>query len=101
MFYCVKLYFRRLTFSIPCVANSLKDVQKRSENVNTDEDPSGWRPYYTFVEHMREKYVKNEGLQGMSFHIHRSFSSCIFFFNINGFCLSSIFVKCAYAYLRT
>ncbi|XXG54284.1 hypothetical protein AAC387_Pa03g2208 [Persea americana] len=41
----------------------LKDVQKRSENVNTDEDPSGWRPYYTFVEHMREKYVKNEGLQ--------------------------------------
>ncbi|XP_058083552.1 sister-chromatid cohesion protein 3 [Magnolia sinica] len=45
------------------VLEILKDVQKRSENVNTDEDPSGWRPYYTFVEHLREKYAKNEGFQ--------------------------------------
>ncbi|XP_021608401.1 sister-chromatid cohesion protein 3 isoform X4 [Manihot esculenta] len=41
---------------------SLKDVQSRTVNVNTDEDPSGWRPYYTFVENLREKYAKNEGL---------------------------------------
>ncbi|KAJ4968916.1 hypothetical protein NE237_015617 [Protea cynaroides] len=41
----------------------LKDVQKRTENVNTDEDPSGWRPYYTFVDKLREKYAKNEGFQ--------------------------------------
>lgn len=45
-------------------ASSLKDVEKRSENVNTDEDPSGWRPYHTFVEHLHEKYVKNDALQG-------------------------------------
>ncbi|KAK9281795.1 hypothetical protein L1049_004701 [Liquidambar formosana] len=34
----------------PDVLDILKDVQKRTENVNTDEDPSGWRPYYTFVD---------------------------------------------------
>uniref|UniRef100_A0A1D1XSG5 Cohesin subunit SA-3 n=1 Tax=Anthurium amnicola TaxID=1678845 RepID=A0A1D1XSG5_9ARAE len=45
------------------VLDILRDVQKRSENVNTDEDPSGWRPYYTFVDHLREKYAKNEGFQ--------------------------------------
>ncbi|XP_077232423.1 sister-chromatid cohesion protein 3 [Tasmannia lanceolata] len=45
------------------VLEILKDVQKRSENVNTDEDPSGWRPYYTFVDHLREKCAKNEGFQ--------------------------------------
>ncbi|RVW21247.1 Sister-chromatid cohesion protein 3 [Vitis vinifera] len=42
---------------------SLKDVQKRTENVNTDEDPSGWRPYYTFIDSLREKYSKNDGFQ--------------------------------------
>ncbi|URE14703.1 STAG domain [Musa troglodytarum] len=41
----------------------LKDVQKRSESVNIDEDPSGWRPYSMFVDHLQEKYAKNEGLQ--------------------------------------
>ncbi|XP_010914380.1 sister-chromatid cohesion protein 3 isoform X2 [Elaeis guineensis] len=45
------------------VLDILKDVEKRSENVNTDEDPSGWRPYYNFVEHLHEKYVKNDALQ--------------------------------------
>lgn len=34
--------------------------------MNTDIDPSGWRPYYTFVDHLREKCAKNEGLQGDS-----------------------------------
>ncbi|KAH7654259.1 cohesin complex subunit SA-1/2 protein [Dioscorea alata] len=45
------------------IAEILKDVQRRAENVNTDEDPSGWRPYYTFIEHLKEKYARNEGLQ--------------------------------------
>lgn len=43
---------------------SLKDVERRTATVNTDEDPSGWRPYLTFVETIREKYTKNEGFQG-------------------------------------
>jgi hypothetical protein len=42
----------------------LKDVEKRIENLNTDEDPSGWRPYYAFVDALHAKYTKNEGLQG-------------------------------------
>ena len=46
-----------------CYANSVKDVQNRTENVNTDEDSSGWRPYYTFIDSLREKCAKNEGLQ--------------------------------------
>ncbi|EEF41668.1 sister-chromatid cohesion protein 3 isoform X2 [Ricinus communis] len=46
----------------PDVLEILKDVQSRTENVNTDEDPSGWRPYFTFVDNLREKYAKNEGL---------------------------------------
>ncbi|KAK1561092.1 hypothetical protein Q3G72_034335 [Acer saccharum] len=44
----------------PDVLDMLKDVQKRTENINTDEDPSGWRPYNSFVESLREKYAKNE-----------------------------------------
>ena len=47
-----------------CYANSVKDVQNRTENVNTDEDSSGWRSYYTFIDSLREKCAKNEGLQG-------------------------------------
>lgn len=38
----------------------LKDVQKCAEDVDTDEDPSGWRPYHTFVDTLREKHLKNE-----------------------------------------
>lgn len=44
------------------LACSLKDVQKRTENVNTEVDPSGWRPYHTFVNTLQEKCAKNEGL---------------------------------------
>lgn len=40
-----------------------KDLEKRTENVNKDENPSGWRPYCTFVEVLREKCVKNEVFQ--------------------------------------
>ncbi|KAK7244685.1 hypothetical protein RIF29_39510 [Crotalaria pallida] len=46
----------------PDVLEIMNDVQKRTENVNLDEDPSGWRPYLTFIS-LREKYVKNEGNQ--------------------------------------
>lgn len=48
------------------IAISLKDVQKRTENVDTDIDPSGWRPFYTFKDSLQEKYSKNEDLQGNS-----------------------------------
>lgn len=44
------------------VLDILKEVQARTENVNTNEDPSGWRPYYVFVDHLREKYAKNDML---------------------------------------
>ncbi|XP_022155696.1 sister-chromatid cohesion protein 3 isoform X2 [Momordica charantia] len=47
----------------PDVLEIIKDVQKRTENINTDEDPSGWRPYHTFVDRLREKYAKSDGLQ--------------------------------------
>lgn len=47
-------------------ASRVKDVQGRTENVNTDEDPSGWRPYHTFVDNLLEKYAKNEGVQGIT-----------------------------------
>ncbi|KAJ8748414.1 hypothetical protein K2173_003051 [Erythroxylum novogranatense] len=49
----------------PDVMEILKDVQRRTQNVNTDEDPSGWRPYFTFIDTLREKYAKHEGLPGM------------------------------------
>ncbi|KAK7337377.1 hypothetical protein VNO77_17946 [Canavalia gladiata] len=45
------------------VLEIIKDVQQRTENVNTEENPSGWRPYYTFIDSLREKYAKNEGFQ--------------------------------------
>ncbi|KAF5785128.1 putative armadillo-like helical, stromalin conservative domain, cohesin subunit Scc3/SA [Helianthus annuus] len=38
----------------------LTNLQGVTRNVNMDEDPSGWRPYKTFVESLREKYSKNE-----------------------------------------
>ncbi|KEH41297.1 sister-chromatide cohesion protein [Medicago truncatula] len=40
-----------------------KDVEKRTENVNKDENPNGWRPYCTFVEVLQEKGAKNEVFQ--------------------------------------
>ncbi|XP_057782454.1 sister-chromatid cohesion protein 3-like isoform X2 [Salvia miltiorrhiza] len=38
----------------------MKGVERRTENLKTDEDPSGWRAYYTFLDSLREKYLKNE-----------------------------------------
>lgn len=47
----------------PDILEILKDVQKRTENVNTEVDPSGWRPYITFVDGLNDKYAKNEDFQ--------------------------------------
>ena len=33
-------------------------VQKKVEGVDTDEDPSSWRPYITFVDCLTEKASK-------------------------------------------
>ncbi|KAK6268897.1 hypothetical protein QUC31_013057 [Theobroma cacao] len=37
-----------IRFNILLLCMSQKDVQKRMENVHTDEDPDRWHPYYTF-----------------------------------------------------
>ncbi|ERN16836.1 hypothetical protein AMTR_s00057p00122610 [Amborella trichopoda] len=46
------------------VNDTIKDVKKRAEKFNPEEDPSGWRPYDKFIEFLREKCSKNEGFQG-------------------------------------
>ncbi|XVE77707.1 hypothetical protein DITRI_Ditri13aG0084500 [Diplodiscus trichospermus] len=48
---------------VPDIRDILKDVQKRTEDVNTDEDPSGWRPYNTFYNSLQEKCAKSDGIQ--------------------------------------
>ncbi|XAR61268.1 hypothetical protein NMG60_11034916 [Bertholletia excelsa] len=47
----------------PDIVEILKDVQKQTENVNMEVDPSGWRPYHTFLDSLHEKCAKNEGIQ--------------------------------------
>ncbi|KAL2540559.1 Sister-chromatid cohesion protein 3 [Abeliophyllum distichum] len=47
----------------PDILDIMRGVEKRTENVKTDQDPSGWRPYHVFLESLHEKYAKNEGLQ--------------------------------------
>ncbi|XP_071738287.1 sister-chromatid cohesion protein 3-like isoform X3 [Rutidosis leptorrhynchoides] len=42
------------------ILDILKNIQDRTANVNMDENPSGWRPYMTFVENLRERSLKNE-----------------------------------------
>ncbi|XP_076919511.1 sister-chromatid cohesion protein 3-like [Bidens hawaiensis] len=42
------------------ISDVLKALQEQTKHVNKDEDPSGWRPYLTFVETLREKSFKNE-----------------------------------------
>ncbi|XP_052211559.1 sister-chromatid cohesion protein 3 [Diospyros lotus] len=48
---------------MPDILEILKDVKKRTENVDTEVDPSGWRPYYTFLDNLNEKYARNEVFQ--------------------------------------
>ncbi|KZV32380.1 sister-chromatid cohesion protein 3 [Dorcoceras hygrometricum] len=47
----------------PDILDIMRGVERRTENVNTDEDPSGWRPYFTFLDNLREKYAKTEGVK--------------------------------------
>ncbi|KAK9945465.1 hypothetical protein M0R45_010980 [Rubus argutus] len=47
----------------PDILETNVNIQNRTENVNMDEDPSGWRPYHTFVHTLREKFAKVEGFQ--------------------------------------
>ncbi|XP_074274226.1 sister-chromatid cohesion protein 3 [Silene latifolia] len=42
----------------------LKNIQGRTDNINTDEDPSGWRPYHIFVETLKDRCAKMEGFAG-------------------------------------
>jgi hypothetical protein len=35
-------------------------VEARVEGVDTDSDPNSWRPYFTFVNILREKIIRNE-----------------------------------------
>ncbi|KAL8262154.1 hypothetical protein R6Q59_026203 [Mikania micrantha] len=42
------------------ILSILNDLQNLTRNVNTNEDPSGWRPYLMFIESLREKSLKNE-----------------------------------------
>ncbi|XP_073063381.1 sister-chromatid cohesion protein 3-like [Primulina eburnea] len=48
---------------VPDVLDVMRGVERRTENVNMDEDPSGWRPYLTFLDNLREKYVRNEAVK--------------------------------------
>ncbi|KAL7112780.1 hypothetical protein ACP275_04G023100 [Erythranthe tilingii] len=47
----------------PDILDIMRGVERRTENVKTDEDPSGWRPYYAFLDTIREKYLKNEAVK--------------------------------------
>lgn len=55
--------------ALVCLMNSKRDVQGRIVHVNTDEDPSGWRPCFTFLETLEEK-LKNEDVQGIICNVH-------------------------------
>lgn len=52
-----------LKLPVADISEIMKDVQQRKGNVNTEENPSGWRPYYTFINNLEEKFAKNEGFQ--------------------------------------
>ncbi|KAH8935631.1 hypothetical protein BDL97_17G039000 [Sphagnum fallax] len=42
------------------IRETLADVEARVEGVDTDSDPNSWRPYFTFVNILREKIIRNE-----------------------------------------
>lgn len=78
-FFCVFLCLFSYTSICSC---RLKEVEKRTENVNTNENSTSWKPCSNFVAFLREKYAKNETLPGLflfspsmftmrkKFHIH-------------------------------
>lgn len=45
------------------ILDVMRGVERRTESVNTDEDPSGWRPYFIFLDNLREKYARNDGVK--------------------------------------
>ncbi|KAI4341717.1 hypothetical protein MLD38_026407 [Melastoma candidum] len=47
---------------VPDILEIVKNVRTKTKNVNTDEDPSGWRPYFSFLETLQEKYNSTEGI---------------------------------------
>ncbi|KAJ0258076.1 Sister-chromatid cohesion protein 3 [Hirschfeldia incana] len=47
----------------PDIIDIKREVQGRIVHVNTDEDPSGWRPCFTFLETLEEKCLKTEDVQ--------------------------------------
>lgn len=49
--------------SVPDIIDIKREVQGRMVHVNTDEDPSGWRPCFTFLETLEEKCLKTEDVQ--------------------------------------
>ncbi|KAG2559018.1 hypothetical protein PVAP13_8NG075300 [Panicum virgatum] len=44
------------------IPDILADVEKRTQDADMNGDQSAWHPYFTFVEHLREKHAKNEVL---------------------------------------
>ncbi|XP_010545064.1 PREDICTED: sister-chromatid cohesion protein 3 [Tarenaya hassleriana] len=48
---------------VPDIMDIRREVQKRTVNVKSDEDPSGWRPCFTFLEMLEERCSKNEDFQ--------------------------------------
>ncbi|KAG2559025.1 hypothetical protein PVAP13_8NG075300 [Panicum virgatum] len=46
------------------IPDILADVEKRTQDADMNGDQSAWHPYFTFVEHLREKHAKNEVLHG-------------------------------------
>ncbi|CAN6373305.1 unnamed protein product [Urochloa humidicola] len=44
------------------IPDILADVEKKFQDANMSGDQSAWRPYFAFVEHLREKHAKNEVL---------------------------------------
>ncbi|KAM6558472.1 hypothetical protein CsatA_027711 [Cannabis sativa] len=47
----------------PDILEIMRDVEKRTENVQMDLYPSGWKDYDTFMKSLHEKYAKPEVIQ--------------------------------------
>ncbi|KAJ7564848.1 hypothetical protein O6H91_02G036400 [Diphasiastrum complanatum] len=45
---------------VPDVRDILEKVQTQVRGIDTDQDPSGWRPYFTFVDSLQEKLSRVE-----------------------------------------
>ncbi|XP_062196989.1 sister-chromatid cohesion protein 3-like [Phragmites australis] len=45
------------------IPDILADVERRTQDTDMNGDQSAWRPYFTFVEHLRQRHEKNEVFQ--------------------------------------